>query len=41
MLRVLRFLADLHLAIGAGFNLAAANLEEYMPTVYITIPEDD
>lgn len=41
MLKILRFLADLHLAVGAGFEMAAANLEEYMPTVYITAPEDD
>lgn len=35
MIRVLRFFADLHLAIGAGFELAANNLEEFVPTVTI------
>lgn len=41
MLRILRFLEDFHLALGAGFGLAAAQLEPYMPTVEIYAPEGD
>lgn len=41
MLRMLRFLADLHLAIGAGLNLAAEQFEPYTPEVFITPPRDD
>lgn len=42
MLKILRFFADLHLAIGAGLNLAAEQLEPYMPTVEIYYaPEGD
>lgn len=41
MLKVLRFFADLHLAIGAGFNLAAEQLEPYVAYVDITINEGE
>lgn len=41
MLRVLRFLQDFHLAIGAGFGMAAANLEEFVPNVTITVNEGE
>lgn len=41
MLRFLRFWADVHLAIGAGLELAAAQLEPFTPEVFITAPEDD
>lgn len=41
MLRILRFLADFHLALGAGFNLAAEMCEPYIPTVEIYAPEGE
>jgi hypothetical protein len=41
MLRLLRFLEDFHLALGAGFGMAAANLEEFIPTVEIYAPEEE
>lgn len=41
MIRILRFLADFHLAVGAGFELAANNLEEFVPTVTITVNEGE
>lgn len=41
MLRILRFLADFHLALGAGFNLAAEMCEPYLPTVSITLNEGE
>lgn len=41
MLKLLRFLADFHLALGAGFNLAAEICEPYLPTVSITLHEGE
>ena len=40
-MKVLRFFGDLHLAIGAGLNLAAEQLEPFTPEVFITAPEDE
>jgi hypothetical protein len=40
MLKILRFLEDFHLALGAGFGLAAAQLEPYVPHVDIVLGED-
>lgn len=41
MLKVLRFFEDFHLALGAGFGLAAAQLEPYVPYVDIAFNEGD